>query len=118
MDHTPALRPLVLHPRLDVPVQLVGRTVKLRRHHRIEDQIGVGVAGHHAEIVNGHIGGNLPDQVLQLSALFVDSIIVGINGVHMDHRLTAQLVCQLQLRPVNGVVKGEHILVGRHLGVE
>ena len=42
MDHTPVLRPLVLHPRLDVPVQLVGRTVKLRRHHRIEDQIGVG----------------------------------------------------------------------------
>ena len=86
--------------------------------YHIEDQVGVGRTGDHAEIVDGN---GRVDALHQRCHLVPDSgggAVVIDQGVHMDYRLTAQLPVQLLLQIVNGVMELHDAAGGGDLGVE
>ena len=87
------------------------------RHH-VENQVGVGGAGDHAEIVDteGRI-----DAMGQLCDLIPEDngcAVIRGDGVHVDHRLAAQLPVQLLFDVVDGVMDRHDAAGGRDLRVE
>ena len=80
----------------------------------VENYIGVGVAGYHAEIVDVDFIINAVDQCRNASFSLVGRSIVHHDGIHMNDRVAAQLFLQFLFHIVDLIVDYKDIIVGRN----
>lgn len=87
-------------------------------HHGIENDVGVGVSSDYAKIVDADFGGDLFSKNHDLGLELGGEFVVGGDGIHVDHGVASQLLLELALQIVDGIVGSEDIYIHGNLGVK
>ncbi len=78
----------------------------------------MGISLYHAKIVNGDKGVDFVDQFKNLMVDFHGFLILILDGIHMNNRVTVKLTAKLPLNIINGIMKKQNVSGGRNLAVE
>jgi len=88
------------------------------RNDHVEDQIGVTLSAHHAEIVDGELGVDLPQRAEHQRLRLVELLVVRDDRVVVDDELHVELPLDLVLDVVDDLVALQHVLAAVHLDVD
>ena len=105
-----------------LPLNLVGeglvRHGEAEGRHHVEDEVGVGGAGDHAEVVEGEAGVDALHQRHHRLLRLGHQGVVRRHGVHVDDGVAVQLRLELALNVVDLVVDFQQVGLGGDLRVE